>query len=303
MNPSGKNWNSFLKNNEGLENMRGHTVGKDKGLVNDPSYTCSNTPINQDTQVKQSDKIKTHTSWDEKGNRSFDNPQSRYKTPVDKGPPNQFSHETPLEQTQYYQSEVLARENARATSGPLSPQLVDIGQLNQLSRKQSLEQVSYHQEGVLARASNLIGSDQLPPNSNLRERSTALVINPRDCPLHLNEAQRIVREQSQDNAKQTREYLPPHYLETSPSSNPIKKSVHFRDSVDGQDHNYDPKGYNPLLTTPRPPYPESSENDPDRPKRIISPKPWLGRKGKYFSGMVENGQGGDFHGYYFAPTT
>ena len=38
---------------------------------------------------------------------SFNNPQPRYEIPIDKGPPNQFSHKQPLEQTQYYQNEVL----------------------------------------------------------------------------------------------------------------------------------------------------------------------------------------------------
>ena len=302
-NPSGKNWNFFPKNNEGPESIRDHTIGKDQGLVNDPSNASSNTSINQDTQVKQIDKIKTNTPWDEKGHRSFDNPQLRYKTSVDKEPLNQFSHKPPLEQTQYYQSEVLARENTCTISDHLSPQPVDIGQLNQFPHKQSLGQVPYHQDEVLAQANNLIGSDQLPPNSKLRERSTVQAISSCDYPLHLNEAKRITREKSRDNAKQTREYLPPRYLETTPNSNLIKKSVHFRDSADGQDRNYHPKGYNPILITPRPSYPESSVNDPDRPKGIISPKPWLDGKGKYFSGTVENGQGGDFYGYYFSPTS
>ena len=101
----------------------------------------------------------------------------RYKTSVDKGPLNQFSHKSPLEQTQYYQSEVLAWENTRNISDHLSPQPVDIGQLNQFPHKQSLEQVPYHQDEVLAQANNLIGSGQLPPNSKLRERSTAQAIS------------------------------------------------------------------------------------------------------------------------------
>ena len=227
----------------------------------------------------------------------------RYKTSIDKEPLNQFSHKPPFEQTQYYQSEVLTRENTHAISDHLSPQSVDIGQPNQFPSKQSLEQVPSHQNEVLAKANNLIGSDQLPPNPKLRERSTIQAISSRDYPLHLNEAQRITREQSRENAKQTREYLTPHYSETIPNSKPIKKSVHFRDSVDGQDHNYDPKGYNPILITPRPSYSESSRNGLDRPKGIISPKPWLDGKGKYFMGTVENGQGGDFYRYYFSPTS
>ena len=201
MNPSGKNWNSFPKNNEGSEGVRDYTSGKDQGLVNDPSNTCSNTSINQDTQVKQTDKIKTNTPWDEKGHKSFENPQLRYKTSIDKEPLNQFSHTPPLEQTQHYQSEVLARENTRAISDHLSLQSVDIGQPNQFPSKQSLEQVPYHQDEVLAKANNLIGNDQLPPNSKLRERSTIQAISSRDYPLHLNEAQRITQEQSRENAK------------------------------------------------------------------------------------------------------
>ena len=193
-NPSGKNWYSFPKNNEGPESIRDHMIGGDQGLVYGPSNSSSNTSINQDTQVKQIDKIKTNTPWEEKEHRSFDNPQLRYKTSVDKGPLDQFSHKPPLEQTQYYQSEVLAWENTRVISDHLSPQPVDIGQLNQFPRKQSLEsleQVPYHQDEVLAQANNLIGSDQLPPNSKLRERSTAQAISSRDYPLHLNGAQRI----------------------------------------------------------------------------------------------------------------
>ena len=86
---------------------------------------------------------------------------------------------------------MLAWENTRAISDHLSPQSVDIGQPNQFPSKQSLEQVPYHQDEVLAKANNLIGSDQLPPNSKLRERSTTQAISSREYPLHLNEAQRI----------------------------------------------------------------------------------------------------------------
>ena len=301
-NPSGRNWDSFSKSNEELDKMRDHAKVKGKGtfnsLSNNPLNTWTNAPINQDTQVKQNAKR------DDKGNGSFDNPQLRGSTPADKESLNQLSHKTPIEQTQYNQSGVLAWENTHATSGPLSPSSVDTGQFNQFSHTQSMEQVLTTQDGMSIQANYLIESDQLPPNSHLsdNEKLTALTINPRDYPLELKEARGITRGQSRVRAPQTKEYLSPHYSKATSNGYPIKKSVHFKDSMDRQGRSYDLKGYDPILITPRPSYPEYSGNGPDRPKGTISPKPWLDGEGRYFSGTVENGLGGDFHGYYFAPT-
>ena len=63
--------------------------------------------LTQDNTPIASDKIKANTPRDGKKIGSFNNPQPRYEIPIDKGPPNQFSHKQPLEQTQYYQNEVL----------------------------------------------------------------------------------------------------------------------------------------------------------------------------------------------------
>ena len=108
-------------------------------------------------------------SRDEKKIGSFNKPQSRYETPVDKGPPNQFSHKQPLEQTHYYQNKVLTQDNTPIASDKIKANMlrdgkkigsfnnpqpryeipIDKGLPNQFSHKQPLEQTQYYQNEVL----------------------------------------------------------------------------------------------------------------------------------------------------------
>ena len=215
--------------------------------------------LTQDNTPIASDKIKANTPQDGKKIGSFNNPQPRYEIPIDKRPPNQFSHKQPLEQTQYYQNEVLIRDNTPITS------------------------------------------DQLPPNLNLRERSRTQVQYHCEYPRDLKEPYKTTPEQYRGDARQTRGQLSPHYVETTPNSKGNKKSIQFRNPKSDPGYNYNSRVYNPILITPRHPYTESPVNEPERPKRISSPpEDPPDSRGRYFSGTVENGQGGDFYGYYFA---
>ena len=83
-----------------------------------------------------------------------------------------------------------------------------------------------------------------------------------------------------------------------------KRNVHFWDQEEYTPRSHKQKGHDPILITPCHPPTEPTRDSIDRsdpyqniPSMGESTKPG----GKYFSGTVENGQGGNFHGYYFYP--
>ena len=84
--------------------------------------------------------------------------------------------------------------------------------------------------------------------------------------------------------------------------NTHKKNVQFRDQEDYPTRHFRQEGREPILITPHHPSLENSgKGNPytNLPPTISGPD---NPEGKYFSGTVENGRGGDFHGYYFYPS-
>ena len=176
----GKDWNSPSKSHVESENAQDQILGRNPVPTNGSPDTGLNTSISLDTQVKQTEKIKANTLRDEKKIGFFNNPESRYETPMDKGPLHQFFHKQPLEQTPYYQNKVLTQDNTPIASDKVkanalrdekkigyfnNPQSrhevpIDKGPPNQFSHKQPLEQTQYYHNEVLIRDNTPITSDQ-----------------------------------------------------------------------------------------------------------------------------------------------
>ena len=81
----------------------------------------------------------------------------------------------------------------------------------------------------------------------------------------------------------------------------MKKNVQFWTPENSRDQrNPVNRIYNPILITPRHQHSDPSLNRSfQEPIKESSPYPPLNPNGRYFSGMVENGKGGDFFGYYY----
>ena len=82
----------------------------------------------------------------------------------------------------------------------------------------------------------------------------------------------------------------------------IKKNVQFCTPENSRDQrNVVNRIYNPILITPRHQHNNPSPNNRSFQEIIkeSSPYPPLNPNGRYFSGTVENGKGGDFFGYYY----
>ena len=83
----------------------------------------------------------------------------------------------------------------------------------------------------------------------------------------------------------------------------IKKNVQFCTPENNPDQRNSVNIiYDPILITPRQQHSNLSlERSFQETIKGLSPYPPLNPKGRYFSGMVENGKGGDFFGYYCMP--
>ena len=81
-----------------------------------------------------------------------------------------------------------------------------------------------------------------------------------------------------------------------------KKNVQFWTPKNSRDHrNSVNRIYDPILISPRHQYSDPSlSRSFQEPIKESSPNPPLNPNGRYFSGTVENGKGGDFFGYYYA---
>ena len=83
-----------------------------------------------------------------------------------------------------------------------------------------------------------------------------------------------------------------------------KKNVQFKNLESDPGHSVNAGGkrvYDPILITPSHLYDTSLHNGPLNPDKDPSPAYHLDPRGRYFAGTVEDGRGGDFCGYYFAP--
>ena len=109
---------------------------------------------------------------------------------------------------------------------------------------------------------------------------------------------------TRDNTPIAEEQLPPQNVGIRPNGNENKKSVQFRNPESDQGQDSPPNCkigiYDPILITLRHPYTNSPFIEPHEPGRNTLPEFPPDPRGKYFSGTVEHGRGGDFFEYYFA---
>ena len=99
--------------------------------------------------------------------------------------------------------------------------------------------------------------------------------------------------------------ISPTNIRLGPLNKENKKNVQFWTPENSRDQgNSANRVYDPILNTPRHQY---SNPSPSRsfhePIKESLPNPPLNPNGKYFSGTVENGKGGDFFGYYYMPSS
>ena len=118
----------------------------------------------------------------------------------------------------------------------------------------------------------------------------------------MNDPHKDTQEQWRGQTTQTRSQFQSLDNNLTSDNDTHKKNVQFRDLIDHPTFYPEQKGHNPILITPRHPYLDPSLSD-SRKRDSNSSERYdpLDNRGKYFSGTVENGQGGDFCGYYFYP--
>ena len=105
-----------------------------------------------------------------------------------------------------------------------------------------------------------------------------------------------------ENTPQTREQLLPRRVGIPLSGKYPQRNVHFRNLEGEVDRKQYLGVHDPILITPRHPENESSRSESEIPKRMNSPDSPSDPNGRYFSGTVEQGKGGNFYGYYFTPS-
>ena len=98
---------------------------------------------------------------------------------------------------------------------------------------------------------------------------------------------------------QTREQLSPPRVGTPLSGKYHQRNVHFRDPEGEVDRKHYTRVHDPIFITPRHPENESLKSKSEIPRRTNSPDGSPDPNGRYFSGTVEHGKGGNFYGYYF----
>ena len=126
-NPLGKPWNApekrylnpiTMDHSHKIKTNTSQSINS--GVNEEHSNTYQDAAITQNTQVKQTEKIKTNTSRDERATKPTIDPQAMCEVPVDKEPLNQFAHREPFEQTQHYHNGMFIQGKSRGTKGQLS---------------------------------------------------------------------------------------------------------------------------------------------------------------------------------------
>ena len=158
----------------------------------------------------------------------------------------------------------------------------------------------------------LTEGEQLPSNRDLRSESTSHT-NPPGVN-YSNNSHKTIYHQSHDsvnpNSQVTKQFVIENKEDITGVNDNKRKNVQFLDERETQYNNHKREGYNPILITPRPPPINSTwesadmghSDGPNRPQWNSPPTyPIDTAEGRYFSGTVGNGRGGDFHGYYFYP--
>ena len=276
-NPLGKHWNAPEKRYLNPRTMEpGHKIKTNtsqsinSGVEEEHSNTYQDAAIAQNTQVRQTEKIKTNTSRDERGTRPTIDPQAMCEIPGDKEPFNQHAHKDPFEQTQYYHDGMFTQGKNPGTKGQLSHKSDSSEELNTPSP-------SINQDPFNSYGSNKSNSEQTP--SSQKDKYV------------------------EEKTPQTREQLSPRrVVGISLNEKCPQRNVHFRDPEGEVGRKQYIGVHKPILITPRHLEHESSRGESEGPKRINSPDSPSDPNGRYFSGTVEHGKGGNFYGYYFTPS-
>ena len=275
-NPLGKHWNAPEKRylnpitiDHGHKIKTNTSQSINSGVNKEHSNTYQDAAITQNTQVKQTEKIKTNTSRDERATKPTIDPQAMCEVPVDKEPLNQFAHREQFEQTQHHHDGMFVPGKSRGTKGQLSHKSDSSEELNTPSPSINQDPFNFY-------GSNKSNSERTPPSQ-------------KDSYV-------------EENAPQTREQLSPRQVGISPSGKHPQRNVHFRDLEGEVDRKQYMGVHDPILITPRHPENESSRSDSEIPKRTNSLDSPFDPNGRYFSETVEHGKGGNFYGYYFTPS-
>ena len=260
-NPSGRKWDS-------TDRDRYHTINQNQTMVKGNLRT----PPIKDSAMTESSPFaskmcQNHTSnanssQEDRLSRPSSDPRCKKMTPVDNKIPNQFSHTKVAEQTYNFHRDSSKQDN------------------------------------------DTIVRDRLPFNRELREESTS------QGPLReINYTRKTIEHNNKDPLtpeanNRTQQVASPGESLTS-ADNTHKKNVQFRDQEDYPTRHFRQEGREPILITPHHPFVDSSIGNSGKGNPYTNLPPTISGpdnpEGKYFSGTVENGRGGDFHGYYFYP--
>ena len=146
----------------------------------------------------------------------------------------------------------------------------------------------------------LTEGEQLLSNRDLRSESTSHT-NPPGVNYPSN-SHKTIYHQSHDsmtpNSQITKQLFTENKEDITGINDNKRKNVQFLDERETQYNNHKQEGYNPILITPRPPHMNSTWESAEMEHSDGTNRPQFNL---YFSGTVENGRGGDFHGYYFYP--
>ena len=206
-NPLGKLWNDPEKRYLSPITMEhSHKIKTDtpqlinSGANEEHSNTYRDASITQNTQVKQTEKIKTNTSRNERdtrpSSRPLIDPQAMCEVAADKGPLNQFAHKKPSEQTPYYHEEIFTQDKSLGTKGQLP------------HKSDSSEELNTPSPPINQDSFNFYGSNK----SNLEQ--TPFPQSSRNL---------------EENTSQTWEQLSPQHVNTSLNRKYPQRNVHFRD--------------------------------------------------------------------------
>ena len=144
----------------------------------------------------------------------------------------------------------------------------------------------------------------MPYNRELRAESTS------QGPLReINYSHKTIEQNHKDpltpETNNRAQFVAPRGENITSAENTHKKNVQFRDQDDYPTRHYRQEGHDPILITPHHPFVDPSFENSGKGNPYANLPPTSGAdnpEGRYFSGTVENGRGGDFHGYYFYPS-
>ena len=231
--------------------------------------------------------------------------KSDHRAPLIKDKPVQYNSKVNVLNTSNIysrQDNGIPRTPSELGDGNSTP--VDKRTLNQPSQSNAFGQTKDFHRDVIKRNRPFTEGEQLPSNRDLRPESTSHTNQP--C---VNYSHKTISHDIKDpmthDSQATKQLVLENNGNTAGVNDNKKKNVQFRDERETQFDRHKREGHDPILITPRhPPTNGTLESSKTGHPYGNSPPnyPLENPEGRYFSGTVENGRGGDFHGYYFFPS-